>query len=202
MVSAMLAVGKAAASTKAARGSSRKNAHPRAQAGSVAPTRRTARSEEEAKKMWLDKLNQPLGKVTSARPTVKRGTVKFYKQDKGWGYIQPAKKGEIDVFVHYSSIKKDGWRSLRQGEPVEYTVVVHSDGRVACGTVTGPDGSDVQGDRPDGVPEPEERLRVANWLHPHWNVDAVVFTKRHLIDDDDEDFDDTIYLNEEDYFSN
>jgi CspA family cold shock protein len=158
-------------------------------------------SEEEAKKMWLEKLNKPYGAGTSARPTVKRGKVKFYKEDKGWGYIQPEKKGEIDVFVHYSSIKKDGWRSLMPGEPVEYTVVIQSDGRVACGTVTGPDGADVQGCKPDALSTRAERFRVPDWVH---TVDGVVIPVRNpLIEEyEDEIFDDTIYLEEEDYFSN
>jgi CspA family cold shock protein len=154
-------------------------------------------SEEEAKKLWLAKLNAPnWGTGTSARPTIKRGKVKFYKEDKGWGYIKPEKKGEIDVFVHYSSIKKDGWRSLMPGEPVEYTVVVQSDGRVACGEVTGPDGADVIGFEPDILSDP--RLNVKDWLR---TVDTVVFTKNPLVDED-EIFDDSLYINDNDKFSN
>jgi len=172
------------------------------------PTPMPSRSEEAAKKLWLEKLKEPLGAGTSARPNVKRGKVKFYKQDKGWGIISPEKKGEIDVFVHYSSIKKEGWRSLKAGEPVEYTVVVQSDGRVACGTVTGPDGADVQGYKPEripgsaSVPGTASLSRVTDWMK---TVDGVVIaTTNPLIAEYDKDdiFDDTFYLDEEDYFSN
>merc|ERR1719352_1048160 len=144
-------------------------------------------TEEEGKRIWFESIKQPLvdpkrqptSPGTSARRSVKRGRVKFYNQEKGWGFIEPQKKGEIDVFVHYSSIKKDGWRSLMPGEPVEYTVIVQSDGRVACGTVTGPDGADVQGYKPDGVPGPAGRSRVTDWRQ---TVDGVVFTKNSWVE--------------------
>jgi len=49
------------------------------------------------------------------------GTVKWFNETKGYGFIEQA--GEKDVFVHYSAIRMDGYRTLREGQPVEYTVM-------------------------------------------------------------------------------
>ena len=48
------------------------------------------------------------------------GTVKWFNDAKGFGFIE-REDGE-DVFVHYRSIKGEGFRSLRQGSRVEFTV--------------------------------------------------------------------------------
>jgi CspA family cold shock protein len=49
-----------------------------------------------------------------------RGTVKWFNATKGYGFIQREKGG--DVFVHYSAIQSDGYRSLNQGDAVEFEV--------------------------------------------------------------------------------
>ncbi len=49
-----------------------------------------------------------------------RGTVKWFNATKGYGFIVREKGG--DVFVHYSAIQGDGYRTLNQGEPVEFEV--------------------------------------------------------------------------------
>ena len=49
-----------------------------------------------------------------------RGTVKWFNASKGYGFIQREKGG--DVFVHYSAIQADGYRSLNQGDVVEFEV--------------------------------------------------------------------------------
>ena len=48
------------------------------------------------------------------------GTVKWFKADKGYGFIQP-ESGE-DVFVHFSAIQTSGYRSLNEGQAVEFDV--------------------------------------------------------------------------------
>ena len=48
------------------------------------------------------------------------GTVKWFNDAKGYGFISRAEDGK-DVFVHYSSIQGDGFRTLIEGQAVEYT---------------------------------------------------------------------------------
>lgn len=49
-----------------------------------------------------------------------RGTVKWFNNAKGYGFIQ--RESGQDVFVHHSSIKAEGFKSLNEGETVEFTV--------------------------------------------------------------------------------
>jgi cold shock protein len=49
------------------------------------------------------------------------GTVKWFNSSKGYGFI--AKDDGTDVFVHYSSIQSEGYRSLEEGARVEFDVV-------------------------------------------------------------------------------
>jgi len=48
------------------------------------------------------------------------GTVKWFSEEKGYGFIS-REDGE-DVFVHYSEIQGDGFRTLREGEKVEFEI--------------------------------------------------------------------------------
>jgi len=48
------------------------------------------------------------------------GTVKWFNDDKGFGFIE--REGGEDVFVHFSSIRGDGFKSLPEGEKVEFTL--------------------------------------------------------------------------------
>ena len=47
------------------------------------------------------------------------GTVKWFNSDKGYGFITPADGGK-DLFVHFSSIQGEGYKSLPEGANVEY----------------------------------------------------------------------------------
>lgn len=49
------------------------------------------------------------------------GTVKWFNADKGYGFIQPDSGGE-DLFVHFSAIQLDGYKSLDEGQKVEFEV--------------------------------------------------------------------------------
>ena len=50
-----------------------------------------------------------------------KGTVKWFNDAKGFGFIEQESGGE-DVFVHYSTIQTDGYRSLKEGQKVDYEV--------------------------------------------------------------------------------
>ena len=49
------------------------------------------------------------------------GTVKWFNDAKGFGFISP-EDGSADVFVHFSAISADGFRSLAEGQKVNYEV--------------------------------------------------------------------------------
>jgi CspA family cold shock protein len=50
-----------------------------------------------------------------------QGTVKWFNADKGYGFI--AVDGGRDVFVHYSAIQSDGYRTLEEGQRVEFEIM-------------------------------------------------------------------------------
>ncbi|MBD8975646.1 cold shock domain-containing protein [Veillonella magna] len=49
------------------------------------------------------------------------GKVKWFSAEKGYGFIERENGG--DVFVHYSAIQEDGFRSLAEGQEVEFEIV-------------------------------------------------------------------------------
>lgn len=49
------------------------------------------------------------------------GTVKWFNDSKGFGFIDPAEGGD-DVFVHFSAVKSEGFKSLAEGQAVSYDV--------------------------------------------------------------------------------
>ena len=51
-----------------------------------------------------------------------KGTVKWFNNAKGYGFLG-RDDGGADVFVHYSSIQTEGYKSLKEGDPVEFDVI-------------------------------------------------------------------------------
>jgi CspA family cold shock protein len=49
------------------------------------------------------------------------GKVKWFNETKGYGFIE--QDGEKDVFVHYTAIRMDGFRTLKEGQAVVYTIL-------------------------------------------------------------------------------
>lgn len=62
-----------------------------------------------------------------------RGTVKWFNNQKGYGFI--ATENGKDVFVHYTAIKGDGYKSLQQGQSVEFDIVQGPKGEQAANVV-------------------------------------------------------------------
>lgn len=64
---------------------------------------------------------------------MKQGTVKWFNAEKGFGFISV--KGEDDVFVHFSAINADGYKTLEEGQKVEFDVVDGAKGPQAANVV-------------------------------------------------------------------
>ena len=63
------------------------------------------------------------------------GTVKWFNDAKGFGFIEPEGGGE-DVFAHFSAIQMDGFRTLKQGDRVRFEVTHGPKGRLAQNIAT------------------------------------------------------------------
>ncbi len=63
-----------------------------------------------------------------------RGTVKWFSDQKGYGFITP-EDGSKDVFVHHSAIQGDGYKSLQEGQVVEFEVTSSPKGPQAANVV-------------------------------------------------------------------
>ncbi len=59
-----------------------------------------------------------------------QGTVKWFSNEKGFGFI--SREGEDDVFVHFSAIEGEGYKSLTEGQAVEFDVVDGPKGKQAA----------------------------------------------------------------------
>ena len=61
----------------------------------------------------------------------RKGRVKWFNNEKGYGFIEiGAGVGEV-VFVHYSAIEQEGYKSLKEGDVVEFTLIDTSKGKQA-----------------------------------------------------------------------
>ncbi|HET7236480.1 MAG TPA: cold-shock protein [Actinomycetota bacterium] len=59
-----------------------------------------------------------------------QGTVKWFSNEKGFGFI--SREGADDVFVHFSAIEGEGYKSLTEGQAVEFDVVDGPKGKQAA----------------------------------------------------------------------
>ena len=62
------------------------------------------------------------------------GTVKWFNDDRGFGFITPA-DGSKDVFVHFSAIQSDNFKSLAEGQQVSFTIENGAKGPAAANVI-------------------------------------------------------------------
>mmetsp|Transcript_1784 Transcript_1784/g.3780 ORF Transcript_1784/g.3780 Transcript_1784/m.3780 type:complete len:281 (-) Transcript_1784:64-906(-) len=86
--------------------------------------------------------------IAQARPGWELGTVKWFNPDKGFGFVVPdggSGAASEDVFVHFSVVKGQGFKSLGDGEQVEFKAQMGNDGRRRATECTGVGGGNVKG---------------------------------------------------------
>ena len=83
------------------------------------------------------------------------GTVKWFNDAKGFGFIQP-EDGSADVFAHFSAIQMDGFRTLRQGGRVSFDLAQGPKGMMAQ-NIRALDGADQPGPSEQGGTGPADQ---------------------------------------------
>merc|ERR1719189_2681990 len=73
-----------------------------------------------------------------------KGVCKRFNNEKGFGFIA-CDDNSGDVFVHQTEVYADGFRTLAEGEPLEFDIQIQDDGRRKAVNVTGPGGAFVKG---------------------------------------------------------
>lgn len=88
-----------------------------------------------------------------------QGTVKWFSNKKGYGFIEPTSDNAPtteDIFVHQSSINSDGYRTLFEGWEVEFDAVNDDEGKLKADNVTAIGGGPCTGPRPERRPRPKK----------------------------------------------
>ncbi len=70
---------------------------------------------------WFLRFQPVVAVEKKGRKSMAKGTVKWFNDAKGFGFVAPDDGGE-DVFVHFSAIQGDGFKTLKEGQAVEFEV--------------------------------------------------------------------------------
>ncbi|BGO99040.1 hypothetical protein NBRC10513v2_000141 [Rhodotorula toruloides] len=134
------------------------------------PSQGTANSSLQPHQIMQPPVHSgPPPHVQLKEPQRRRGVVKFFNSLKGFGFVvdnDPAALGGQEVFCHFSAIAgKSGFRSLAEGEEVEYELVQGPKGFQAA-NLTGPGGRSVVGDPKARMQKPPAYLSLAPFAMP------------------------------------
>ena len=72
--------------------------------------------------------------MQNENPTMAKGTVKWFNEKKGFGFIVDPSVG-TDIFVHFSAIQSEGFKTLQEGDQVEYELYTDEKGAKARNVV-------------------------------------------------------------------
>ncbi len=75
----------------------------------------------------------PLSKGRGKRPKMAEGTVKWFNPEKGYGFI--SREDGDDIFVHFSEIQMDGYKTLDEGQRVSFEVTEGANGKLQASNV-------------------------------------------------------------------
>ena len=87
------------------------------------------------------------------------GTVKFFNENKGYGFIQPDEGGQ-DAFVHITAVERAGMRTLRENQRVSYDLQQDNRGKLKAENIRSADGAEAPEEAPEA--EAEEAPAAAN----------------------------------------
>jgi CspA family cold shock protein len=90
------------------------------------PVKRGKRPARDLRRTSKDPTKRRSTKARSTTLAQYRGVVKWFNNAKGYGFL--GREGGPDVFVHYSSIQIDGYKSLKEGDEVEFDIIQGSKG--------------------------------------------------------------------------
>jgi cold shock protein len=79
---------------------------------------------------WLGSQKRPVAQINNQGEGMATGTVKWFNDAKGYGFITPD-DGSEDLFAHFSAINMSGFKTLKEGQKVSFDVVQGPKGKQA-----------------------------------------------------------------------